>query len=180
MARTMTTPTGRVALSGSSPVEVLMKSAPAIMQTRLAIPTLRRVASSLVARMVFMWASPQAARKARTSSYRACQLPVSTWAREMTMSISLAPAVIGAASGQGSGATFDGATIDVYFAHPVQVQGYARVAYEVRSSVGRNKLRLHVFRSGSSFRGGHVLCSLSRYMEVTEQPVTGRPQESPP
>ena len=39
-----------------------------------------------------MCASPQASRKARTSSYSACQFPVSTWARVMTMSISSAPA----------------------------------------------------------------------------------------
>ena len=45
-----------------------MKSAPAIMQTWLAIATLRSVASSPVARIVFMCAGPQASRKARTSS----------------------------------------------------------------------------------------------------------------
>src|SRR5579875_2586244 len=62
MARTITSPTGSVALTGSLPVDVLMKSAPAIMHTRLAIPTLRSVASSCVARIVFICASPQAAR----------------------------------------------------------------------------------------------------------------------
>ena len=59
---------GSVALIASLPVEVLMKSAPAIMHTRLAWATLRSVASSPVARIVFMCASPQASRKARTSS----------------------------------------------------------------------------------------------------------------
>ena len=54
----MVSPTGRVAFTRSLPVEVLMKSAPAIMQTRLARATLVRVASSPVARMVFRWALP--------------------------------------------------------------------------------------------------------------------------
>jgi hypothetical protein len=64
----MTSPTGSVAFSGSLPVDVLMKSAPAIMQTQAGRATLRSVASSPVARIVFMWASPHASRKARTSS----------------------------------------------------------------------------------------------------------------
>ncbi len=38
-----------------------------------------------------MCASPQASRKPRTSSYSACQFPVSTCPRVMTMSISRAP-----------------------------------------------------------------------------------------
>ena len=41
---------------------------PAIMATRLARATVRRVPSSPVARMVFRWPGPQASRKARTSS----------------------------------------------------------------------------------------------------------------
>jgi hypothetical protein len=45
-----------------------MKSAPAIMQTSDARATLRSVASSPVARMLFMCAGPHASRKARTSS----------------------------------------------------------------------------------------------------------------
>ena len=60
--------TGSVALTASFPVEVLMKSAPAIMQTRLARATLRRVTSSPVARIALTWASPQAARISRISS----------------------------------------------------------------------------------------------------------------
>jgi hypothetical protein len=48
-----TMPTGNVALTFSLPVDVLMKSAPAIMHTRLARATLRSVASSPVARIVF-------------------------------------------------------------------------------------------------------------------------------
>ena len=67
MARTMTRLTGSVAFVASLPVEVLMKSAPAIMQTRLARATLVSVPSSPVARIVFMWARPQALRNARTS-----------------------------------------------------------------------------------------------------------------
>ncbi len=92
MARTMVSPTGRTAFSLSLPVEVLMKSAPAIMQTSEARCTLRSVPSSPVARMVFRCASPQASRKARTSSYSARHSPRSTCARVMTMSISAAPA----------------------------------------------------------------------------------------
>src|SRR5437762_103549 len=65
----MTTPTGSVAFTASLPVDVLMKSAPAIMATWLARATFTRVARSPVPRITFMWASPQACRKARTSSY---------------------------------------------------------------------------------------------------------------
>src|SRR2546422_7904165 len=64
----MTTPTGRVAFTVSLPVDVLMKSAPAIMATWLARATFTSVAKSPVPRITFMWASPQASRKARTSS----------------------------------------------------------------------------------------------------------------
>ena len=42
--------------------------------------------------MALRWAGPAAARNAFTSSYSAAQLPVRTWARVMTMSISCAPA----------------------------------------------------------------------------------------
>ena len=45
--------TGRVAFTLSLPVEVLMKSAPAIMQMREARATFLRVPSSPVARMAF-------------------------------------------------------------------------------------------------------------------------------
>ena len=48
IARVITRPTGSVALTGSLPVEVLMKSAPAIMATRLARATLRSVPRSPV------------------------------------------------------------------------------------------------------------------------------------
>jgi hypothetical protein len=41
--------------------------------------------------MAFMCAVPQASLKAATSSYRAFHSPLKTWARVMTMSISLAP-----------------------------------------------------------------------------------------
>ena len=60
--------TGSVAFTASFPVEVLMKSAPAIMQTRLARPTFLSVPSSTVARIVFRCAAPQASRNSRTSS----------------------------------------------------------------------------------------------------------------
>ncbi len=92
MARVITTPTGSVAFTGSFPVDVLMKSAPAIIATRLARATLVSVASSPVARITFNRASPHASRKARTSSYSASHSPVRTWARVMTTSISRAPA----------------------------------------------------------------------------------------
>ena len=68
MARTMTRPTGRVALMVSFPVEVLMKSAPAIMATRLALATLRKVTRSPVPRMTLRWAGPAASLKATISS----------------------------------------------------------------------------------------------------------------
>ena len=98
MARVMTKPTGSVALIASLPVEVLMKSAPAIMATMLARATLRSVTRSPVPRITFMCADPQAALKVATSSNSACQLPPNTWARVMTTSISFAPASNGAAN----------------------------------------------------------------------------------
>src|SRR5437773_8275793 len=88
----MTTPTGRVAFTDSLPVDVLMKSAPAIMATWLARATFTSVARSPVPRITFMWAPPHASRKARTSSYSACHAPASAWARVITTSISCAPA----------------------------------------------------------------------------------------
>ena len=88
----MTRLNGSVAFTPSLPVDVLMKSEPAIIATMLARATLPSVASSPVARMLFMCASPHASRNMRTSSYNACQLPVRTLPRVMTMSISFAPA----------------------------------------------------------------------------------------
>src|SRR5216117_872302 len=88
----MTTPTGRVAFTVSLPVDVLMKSAPAIMATWLARATFTSVARSPVPRITFMWASPQASRKARTSSYSASHAPASACARVITTSISCATA----------------------------------------------------------------------------------------
>src|SRR5437762_2893039 len=88
----MTTPTGKVAFTASLPVDVLMKSAPAIIATWLARATFASVARSPVPRITFMCAAPHAARKARTSSYTASQSPASAWARVMTTSISSAPA----------------------------------------------------------------------------------------
>src|SRR5579871_5490061 len=92
MARVITNPTGSVALVVSLPVEVLMKSAPAIMATTLARPTLRRVSRSPVPRITFMCAGTQACLKAAISSYSSCQRPPNTCARVMTTSISSAPA----------------------------------------------------------------------------------------
>jgi len=68
MARVITKPTGKVAFVGSLPVEVLMKSAPAIMATTLARPTLRSVSRSPVPRITFMRLDPQACLNAATSS----------------------------------------------------------------------------------------------------------------
>ena len=68
IARIITRLTGSVAFTVSFPVEVLMKSAPAIMQTRLARATLRSVPSSPVAKIALTCASPQAARISRISS----------------------------------------------------------------------------------------------------------------
>ena len=61
----MTRLTGSVALTSSLPVEVLMKSAPAIIATMQARATLRSVFRSPVARIAFRCAAPQASRKAR-------------------------------------------------------------------------------------------------------------------
>ena len=52
-----------VALVGSLPVDVLMKSAPAIMQARDAWYTWLYVGSSPVAKMVFMWACHRRTRR---------------------------------------------------------------------------------------------------------------------
>src|ERR1700728_254904 len=54
MARTITSETGRVALTASLPVDVLMKSEPAIIATTEARPTFRKVRRSPVPRMAFM------------------------------------------------------------------------------------------------------------------------------
>src|SRR5436190_1021370 len=90
--RAITTPTGSTAFTDSLPVDVLMKSAPAIIATMLARATLVSVARSPVPRIAFMCARPQASRNARTSAYSAGQSPVRTCARVITMSISCAPA----------------------------------------------------------------------------------------
>ena len=92
MARTITRPTGSVAFTASFPVDVLMKSAPAIMATRLARATLRRVRRSPVPRITFRCDSPQASLNVAISSYNACHLPPKTCARVITTSISCAPA----------------------------------------------------------------------------------------
>ena len=64
----MTSVTSSVAFTPSLPVEVLMKSAPAIMQIIEAFATLRSVLRSPVARIAFTCAEPQASRKSRISS----------------------------------------------------------------------------------------------------------------
>ena len=68
IALVITKPTGSVALVGSLPVDVLMKSAPAIMATKLARATLRRVSKSPAPRITFMCARPLACLKAEISS----------------------------------------------------------------------------------------------------------------
>src|SRR5947207_311354 len=88
----MTTPTGSVALTGSLPVDVLMKSAPAIIATWLARATFASVARSPLPRITFMCAGPHASRNSRISSYSASQSPASACARVITTSISRAPA----------------------------------------------------------------------------------------
>ena len=71
----MTTPTARVALTLSLPVDVLIKSEPAIMQIRDALYTLFIEASSPMAKIDFMWTSgPQAAFIAFISSYSSVHL----------------------------------------------------------------------------------------------------------
>ena len=58
MQRTITSETGSVAFTDSLPVEVLMKSAPAIMATQLARAMLRSVIRSPVPRIAFMCVRP--------------------------------------------------------------------------------------------------------------------------
>ncbi|MNN91629.1 hypothetical protein D3C81_2097660 [compost metagenome] len=60
--RTIVRATGMVAFTPSLPVEVLMKSAPAIMQTHEALATFSMVSKSPVARIAFTCASPHALR----------------------------------------------------------------------------------------------------------------------
>ncbi len=55
----MTSETGSVAFTLSLPVDVLIKSAPAIIATQLARATLRSVIRSPVPRIAFMCAGPQ-------------------------------------------------------------------------------------------------------------------------
>src|SRR5467141_1236765 len=82
MARVMTRLTGSVALTVSLPVDVFMKSAPAIIATTLARATLRSVSKSPVPRITFRCAGPQAFLNAAVSSYSACHLPPKTCARD--------------------------------------------------------------------------------------------------
>ena len=63
----MTNDTGRVAFTPSFPVDVLMKSAPAIMQTQLARATFRSEPSSPVARMAFTCAASQQPEKGQAT-----------------------------------------------------------------------------------------------------------------
>src|SRR5580704_14614847 len=64
----MTRATGGVAAGVTLPVEVLLKSAPAIMASQEARATLSRVASSPVSRMTLRRAGAQASRTARISA----------------------------------------------------------------------------------------------------------------
>ena len=59
----------RFAFVASLPVLVLMKSAPACMHTTEALRTSLRVGSSPVARIVFMWACPQAETENEDMNY---------------------------------------------------------------------------------------------------------------
>src|ERR1700735_5336530 len=70
-ARIITRLTGSVAFTASLPVDVLMKSVPAIIANQLARATFLRVNKSPVPRMAFMCAGPHASLNAATSSYRA-------------------------------------------------------------------------------------------------------------
>src|SRR5213596_1422044 len=116
----MTTPTGSVAFTASLPVDVLMKSAPAIITTWLARATFANVARSPVPRMTFIKAGPQASRNARISSYSASHRPASACARVITTSISSAPAAADADLGITVGA------VCVYHAFvPIAVQALA-------------------------------------------------------
>src|SRR6266404_2825516 len=92
IARVITTPTGNTAFTASFPVEVLMKSAPAIIATRLARATFRNVSKSPVPRITFRCAGPQASLNATISSYSCCHFAPNTCARVITTSISCAPA----------------------------------------------------------------------------------------
>jgi len=65
--RTMQNPVSKVALTPSFPVDVLMKSAPAIMHTSDACITFCIVPHSPVARITLMCALPQASRMSRVS-----------------------------------------------------------------------------------------------------------------
>ena len=90
IARHMTSETGRVAFVGSLPVEVLMKSDPAIMHTSEHWYTTVHVGSSPTARMPSC-APARASRKSHTSRYSPSQSARSALSRGMTMSISIAP-----------------------------------------------------------------------------------------
>ncbi len=91
-ALTITSETGSVAFTVSFPVDVLMKSAPAIIATQLARATFLNVSKSPVPRIAFICAAPHASLNAATSSYRAFHSPLKTCARVITISISPAPA----------------------------------------------------------------------------------------
>src|SRR6266566_5431965 len=74
--RAITTPTGSTAFTDSLPVDVLMKSAPAIIATMLARATLVSVARSPVPRMAFMCTRPPPARVAKRAHFGVQRRPV--------------------------------------------------------------------------------------------------------
>src|SRR5436309_3183147 len=105
IARAITKPTGSVALVGSLPVEVLMKSAPAIMATKLALATFHSVSRSPAQRITFMLAGPQ----------QPCRLPILLHCPASNMS--WRPA-------------FDGAGINANLFDPVEIERNAPIGYE--------------------------------------------------
>jgi hypothetical protein len=92
-AASMTRATGGVEAGVTLPVEVLMKSAPAIIASQDARATLSSVASSPVSRITLRCASPHASRTAAISAYTWPYPPARNAPRSITMSISSAPAL---------------------------------------------------------------------------------------
>ena len=88
----MTSVTPGVAPLAALPVEVLMKSAPASMASIDACRTWSYEPSSAVSRMTFRCASPQASLTRTISSITRVSSPARKASREITMSISSAPA----------------------------------------------------------------------------------------
>src|SRR5438445_609036 len=122
--RVITTPTGRVAFTASLPVDVLMKSAPAIIAARLARATFVRVARSPVPRITFRGAQPQHVGRG-VVALEGREVDAGDGAEQPG---GLPFLLDGAPGRDGGGAPLHGRAVHAHRADPVEVERDARVA----------------------------------------------------